>query len=165
MSTLNPLGRVALFVAVIAILGTALVPAAANADAGAGRKSVTAEHRGGKTIPLGIFWLYMAFDTGHPLPCKYFAKNNKHFNFNLKWKANDRDKDAILRLHMSRPNSNRFAVYEANSEICVQTNWKELRKDLSKMLKSIRGNSHKKIKWILGGVVAAMKLFICKAKC
>ena len=165
MSTLNPLGRVMLFVAVIAILGASLIPAAANADAGAGRKSATAEHRGGKTIPLGILWLYMSYDTGHPIPCKYFAKNNKHFNFNLKWKADDPDKKAILRLHMSPPNSKRFAVYEANSRICAQTNWKGLPGQLSKMLKSVGGKSQRAGKYVLGALGYAIKLFACRGKC
>ena len=158
-------GRVVMVLAVVAILGAALVPADASADTGSGHRSVTAEHRGGKTIPLGILWLYMAYDTGHPLPCKYFAKNNRHFNFNLKWKANDPDRKAILRLHMSPPNNNRFAVYEANSRICAQTNWKGLPAKLSKMLKSVGGRAQVVVKRLLGVLAGAMKLFACRGKC
>ena len=107
----------------------------------------------------------MSFDTGHPLPCRYFSKNNKHFNFNLKWKKNDPDKKAILRLHMSPPNSKRFAVYEVNSQICTQTDWRKLPRELSKMLKRVGGKSQRAVKVLLGVLVGAIKVFVCKTRC
>ena len=166
MKTLHPIARIALIMAVMAILSGSLVPAIASANSGTEHLQVKGGHQEGTKLRLGIIFIYAALDTSkHPIQrCKAVSRKI-HYNINVKWRDRDPDSKAILRLHITPPNKKEVALYESKTGLCASIKLKEMQKTVGKMFKAVGGAAAALGKRLSGPVAAFFKVVLCQGKC
>ena len=125
---ISSLSGIALFVAVVAIIGATALPPKVEASGGG--------HINQKTRRIGPVFIYSAFDqNGHPVRNCKKMDYLPHYNINFKLDPHDLDKYALARFHITLPDQNkRVIVYESVTGMCIEISERNLKNKIRGIL-------------------------------